>query len=76
MALASRGITVNAVAPGIIDTEMSEQASTLPRSSNCCRCSAPAVSTRWRRWWASCTWTTRRISRGRCCRSTALCISR
>jgi NAD(P)-dependent dehydrogenase (short-subunit alcohol dehydrogenase family) len=40
--LASRGITVNAVAPGIIATGMSEAPSTPRRSRRWCRCSAPA----------------------------------
>jgi 3-oxoacyl-[acyl-carrier protein] reductase len=41
--VASRGITVNAVAPGIIATEMSDSAFDADkRSSKWCRCSAPA----------------------------------
>jgi 3-oxoacyl-[acyl-carrier protein] reductase len=51
--LASRGVTVNAVAPGIIESPMAPPPSMPTPSSAWCRCSAPAGPTRWRRWWAS-----------------------
>jgi NAD(P)-dependent dehydrogenase (short-subunit alcohol dehydrogenase family) len=67
---ASRGIRVNAVSPGIIQTRSARPTATSTSAPGVPRSGGPARSAMW--WTASCSWSPRPTSPARSCTSTAV----